>query len=148
MGSKPLFGHPWRIKKPMFLLPARVKGALQQQPPSHPPMFTIFLSNMQQRESLPPWWASAKRFGFPCAWDTFASPVSVTSCQCLVLKCRQQYTGQIADGQMHGKGTLVYPNGERYEVCVCVCLSVCVGEPLAACDGCSFHTLCEFVRQI
>jgi hypothetical protein len=28
----------------------------------------------------------------------------------------QQYTGQIADGQMHGKGTLVYPNGERYEV--------------------------------
>ena len=25
------------------------------------------------------------------------------------------YTGQIQDGQMHGQGTLVYPNGERYE---------------------------------
>lgn len=27
-----------------------------------------------------------------------------------------QYTGQIQDGQMHGFGTLVYPNKERYEV--------------------------------
>jgi len=26
-----------------------------------------------------------------------------------------QYTGQILDGQMHGKGNLIYPNGERYE---------------------------------
>jgi len=26
------------------------------------------------------------------------------------------YSGQIEKGQMHGKGTLVYPNGEKYEV--------------------------------
>jgi hypothetical protein len=26
-----------------------------------------------------------------------------------------QYTGQIQDGQMHGKGSLVYPNNERYD---------------------------------
>ena len=26
-----------------------------------------------------------------------------------------QYTGQILDGQMHGRGALIYPNGERYE---------------------------------
>jgi hypothetical protein len=35
-----------------------------------------------------------------------------------------QYTGQIQDGQMHGKGTLVYPNSERYEVSMvswCLC---------------------------
>lgn len=25
------------------------------------------------------------------------------------------YTGQIQDGQMHGQGTLEYPNGERYD---------------------------------
>ena len=25
------------------------------------------------------------------------------------------YSGQIEKGQMHGKGTLVYPNGEKYE---------------------------------
>ena len=26
-----------------------------------------------------------------------------------------QYTGQIMDGQMHGRGALIYPNGERYD---------------------------------
>lgn len=26
-----------------------------------------------------------------------------------------QYTGQIQDGQMHGKGSLIYPNNERYD---------------------------------
>ena len=28
---------------------------------------------------------------------------------------KMQYTGQIQDGQMHGKGSLVYPNNERYD---------------------------------
>ena len=26
------------------------------------------------------------------------------------------YTGAMEKGQMHGKGALVYPNGEKYEV--------------------------------
>ena len=29
---------------------------------------------------------------------------------------QSQYTGQIQDGQMHGRGKLVYPNAEVYEV--------------------------------
>ena len=29
---------------------------------------------------------------------------------------QSQYTGQIQDGQMHGRGKLVYPNQEVYEV--------------------------------
>lgn len=55
-----------------------------------------------------------------------------------------QYTGQIQDGQMHGQGTLIYPNSERYEVSSVVCLHpaardlpVCrshVGFP--SCCGC------------
>ena len=28
------------------------------------------------------------------------------------------YTGAMEKGQMHGKGALVYPNGEKYEGCV------------------------------
>jgi hypothetical protein len=38
------------------------------------------------------------------------------------------YSGQIEKGQMHGKGTLVYPNGEKYEVwnpACSLCCAVC-----------------------
>ncbi len=39
---------------------------------------------------------------------------------------QMQYTGQIQDGQMHGKGTLVYPNSERYEVAAAKHPPLCV----------------------
>ena len=46
------------------------------------------------------------------------------------------YSGQIEKGQMHGKGTLVYPNGEKYEVWnpACpLCCDVCGGAPALTC---------------
>ena len=48
------------------------------------------------------------------------------------------YTGAMEKGQMHGKGALVYPNSEKYEVRVCSS----AGRPrrpkfpVAACAAC------------
>ena len=39
---------------------------------------------------------------------------------------------QIQDGQMHGKGSLIYPNGERYEGSWCVGAAADVANNLAA----------------
>ena len=50
-------------------------------------------------------------------------PDSVNSCEnkppknfkpTFKLRAKMQYSGQILDGQMHGKGRLVYDNGEVY----------------------------------
>ena len=40
------------------------------------------------------------------------------------------YTGAMEKGQMHGKGALVYPNSEKYEVRVPRCPTVPPGQPV------------------
>ena len=44
---------------------------------------------------------------------------------------QSQYTGQIQDGQMHGRGKLVYPNAEVYEVMLTLLAVEC--PPCAIC---------------